>query len=130
MTADRLRLTQETITIVTVGLTLLGTILYTSGQLTERVDTLQAEIRANREYFTEQLNANREYFTEQLNSDRARFTEQLNADRARFTEQINASREYFTEQLNADRETFTREILRLTAGQARLAAIVEPIDTP
>lgn len=86
MTADRLRLTQETITIVTVGLTLLGTILYTSGQLTERVDTLQAEIRANREYFTEQL--------------------------------------------NADRETFTREILRLTAGQARLAAIVEPIDTP
>ena len=63
-------------------------------------------------------------------SSRIRAGEQLNADRARFTEQINASREYFTEQLNSDRETFTREILRLTAGQARLAAIVEPIDTP
>ena len=71
-------LKQETIAIVAVGLTILGTILFTTSgletRLEARIDRLQAETRA---------------------------------------------------EARSDREMFTREILRLTAGQSRLAGIVE-----
>ena len=67
-------LKQETIAIVAVGLTILGTNLYTTGRLEARIDRVPSEIRA---------------------------------------------------EARADREMFTREILRLTAGQSRLAGIVE-----
>ena len=69
-------LKQETIAIVAVGLTILGTMLFTTGRLEARIDRLQAETRA---------------------------------------------------EARADREIFTREILRLTADQARLAGIVEGV---
>ena len=69
-------LKQETIAIVAVGLTILGTMLFTTGQLEARIDRVQAEMRA---------------------------------------------------EARADREIFTREILRLTADQARLAGIVEGV---
>ena len=67
-------LKQETIAIVAVGLTILGTMLFTTSRLEARIDRVQSEIRA---------------------------------------------------EARADREMFTREILRLTAGQSRLAGIVE-----
>ena len=86
--AARVGLKQETIAIVAVGLTLLGTILVTTSRLEariERVETrmerVQAEMRA-----------------------------EARADR---------------EAVARDREAFSREILRLTAGQSRLAGIVE-----
>ena len=69
-------LKQETIAIVAVGLTILGTMLFTTGRLEARIDRVQAEMRA---------------------------------------------------EARADREIFTREILRLTADQARLAGIVEGV---
>lgn len=75
MTATKSRLTQETIAIVTVGLTLLGAMFYNVDQLNNRIDALQAELRA-------------------------------------------------------DRDTFTREILRLTEGQARIAALIDEARTP
>ena len=67
-------LKQETIAIVAVGVTLLGTMLFTTSRLEARMDRAVAEIRI---------------------------------------------------EARADREAFTREILRLTAGQSRLAGIVE-----
>ena len=67
-------LKQETIAIVAVGVTMLGTMLFTTSRLEARIDRVQAETRA---------------------------------------------------EARADREVFSREILRLTAGQSRLAGMVE-----
>ena len=72
--AAKAGLRQETIAIVAVGLTILGTNLFTTSRLEARIDRVQAETRV---------------------------------------------------EARADREIFAREILRLTAGQSRLAGIVE-----
>ena len=72
--AAKVGLKQETIAIVAVGVTMLGTMLFTTSRLEARIDRVQAETRA---------------------------------------------------EARADREVFSREILRLTAGQSRLAGIVE-----
>ena len=79
--ATKVGLKQETIAIVGVGLTLLGTILLTTSRLEARIDRGLAETRA-----------------------------EARADR---------------EASARDREAFSREILRLTAGQSRLAGIIE-----
>ena len=48
-------LKQETIAIVAVGVTMLGTMLYTTSRLEARMDRVQAEMRADRELFTREL---------------------------------------------------------------------------
>ena len=48
-------LKQETIAIVAVGLTMLGTMLYTTSRLEVRIDRVQAEMRADRELFTREI---------------------------------------------------------------------------
>ena len=55
-------LKQETIAIVAVGLTILGTMLYTTSRLEARIervevriDRVQAEMRADREVFTREI---------------------------------------------------------------------------
>ena len=53
------RLKQETIAIVAVGLTMLGTMLFTTSRLEARIDRLQAETRA-------EARADREIFTREI----------------------------------------------------------------
>ena len=53
--AARAGLKQETIAIVAVGVTMLGTMLYTTGRLEARIDRVQTEMRADRELFTREL---------------------------------------------------------------------------
>ena len=53
--AARSGLKQETIAIVAVGVTMLGTVLYTTNRLETRIDRVQAEMRADRELFTREL---------------------------------------------------------------------------
>ena len=53
--AARAGLKQETIAIVAVGLTILGTILFTTSRLEARIDHLQAETRADREIFVREI---------------------------------------------------------------------------
>lgn len=48
-------LKQEAIAIVAVGLTMLGTMLYTTNRLETRIDHVQAEMRADREVFTREI---------------------------------------------------------------------------
>ena len=52
-------LKQETIAIVAVGLTILGTMLFTTGRLEARINRVQAEMwaeaRADREIFTREI---------------------------------------------------------------------------
>ena len=79
--ATKVGLKQETIAIITVGVTMLGTMLFTTSRLEARIDRVQANID-------------------------------------RVQAEIRA-------EARADREVFSREILRLTAGQSRLAGIVE-----
>ncbi len=51
----RTGLKQETIAIVAVGLTILGTMLYTTTRLETRIDRVQVEMRADRELFTREI---------------------------------------------------------------------------
>ena len=53
--AARPGLKQETIAIVAVGLTILGTTLFTTGRLESRIDRAVAEARADRELFTREI---------------------------------------------------------------------------
>ena len=53
--AARSGLKQETIAIVAVGVTMLGTMLYTTNRLESRIDRVQAEMRADRELFTREI---------------------------------------------------------------------------
>ena len=57
--AARTGLRQETIAIVAVGVTMLGTMLYTTGRIETRIDRVAAEIRtearADREIFTREI---------------------------------------------------------------------------
>ena len=90
--AAKVGLKQETIAIVAVGVTMLGTMLFTASRLEARIDRVQAETRA-------EARADREAFEARIDRVQA--------------------------EARADREVFSREILRLTAGQSRLAGIVE-----
>ena len=93
--AKMMGLKQETIAIVAVGLTILGTILLTTSRLEARIDRVQANI--------DHVQAN-------IDRGLAEARAEARADR---------------EASARDREAFSREILRLTAGQSRLAGIVE-----
>ena len=53
--AANLGLKQETIAIVAVGLTILGTMLVTSSRLEARIDRVVAEARADRELFVREI---------------------------------------------------------------------------
>ena len=81
--AAKVGLKQETIAIVAVGVTMLGTMLFATSRLEARIDRVQASI-----------------------------------DRVQAETRAEA---------RADGEVFSREILRLTAGQSRLAGIVEGV---
>ena len=94
--ATKVGLKQETIAIVAVGMTILGTILLTTSRLEARIDRVQAETRAYIERVQVEIRA-----------------------------EARADRETLREALARDREAFSREILRLTSEQSRLAGIVE-----
>ncbi|MCY4469667.1 MAG: hypothetical protein OXC08_13190 [Thiotrichales bacterium] len=53
--AGRTGLKQETIAIVAVGLTMLGTMLFATSRFDARVDRVLAEMRADREVFTREI---------------------------------------------------------------------------
>ena len=90
----RPRLSQETIAIVTVGVALAGLNLVTTSDLRDLRNEWQAESRQLRD--------------------------EAQADRTAWQAESQKLRDDFQRQS----ETFQREILRLTEGQAKLAAIV------
>ncbi|MCY4350947.1 MAG: hypothetical protein OXC25_13970 [Thiotrichales bacterium] len=96
----RAGLKQETIAIVAVGLTMLGTMLFTTNRLEARIE--RVEIRIDRVA--------------------AEIRSEARADREFFIDRIAAE---IRSEARADRELFSREILRLTSEQSRLAGIVE-----
>ena len=65
-TAGRLGLKQETIAIVAVGLTILGTMLYTTNRLEARIDRVQADIDRVQAEIRAEARADREVFTREI----------------------------------------------------------------
>lgn len=49
------KLGQETIAILTIGPAILGTVLYATGQLEDRIDRIQSESRADRTVWQEEI---------------------------------------------------------------------------
>ena len=97
--AVRTALKQETIAIVAVGLTIFGTILFTTNRLDTRLEARIDRVEARIERVEARI-------------------ERVEAGIERVAAEIRS-------EARADRELFAREILRLTAGQSRLAGIVE-----
>ena len=106
--AAKVGVKQETIAIVAVGLTILGTMLFTTTRLEARIDRVQVEARADWEALSRRIDRVQAEFRAEARADREAFTRKF--------DRIEA-------EARADREAFSREILRLTAGQARLAGI-------
>ena len=118
----RVGLKQETIAIVAVGVTMLGTMLFTTSRLEARIDRVQAETRA-------EARADREAFEVRLDRVQAETRAEARADREAFEARLDLIQAEIRAEASADREAFSREILRLTAGQSRLAGIVEGAHT-
>ena len=101
--AAKVGLKQETIAIIAVGVTMLGTMLFTTSRLEARIDRVQANIDRVQAETRAEARADREAFEARIDRVQA--------------------------EARADREVFSREILRLTAGQSRLAGVVEGAPT-
>ena len=97
------KLSQETIAIVTVGLTLAGLDYYG-----------RSEARADREAIRMEIRADREAIRAEARADRA---------------DAQAAREVIRAENRADREAFEKHITRLTQEQSRLTGIVEQMRT-
>ena len=105
----RLRISQETIAIVTVGVALAGLILITTGDL-------RNEAREDRSAWQAQSQQMRNAW--QAESQQMR--NEWQAESRQLRDEARARREA----ADRDREAFQREILRLTQAQAELGAIV------
>ena len=111
------RLTQETIAIITVGLALAGLNLATVADLREEARTDRGQAQA-------QAQADRDAWQAESRQLRA----QSQAEQAQLRAEAQAERAQLRAETQADREAFQREILRLTAQQAKLAAIADVTD--
>ena len=97
--AVRSGLKQETIAIVAVGLTILGTMLFTTSRLEARIASRLDRVEAR--------------------------IERVEGRIQRVEGRIEDVAADFRAEARADRELFAREILRLTAEQSRLAGVVK-----
>ena len=112
------KLSQETIAIVTVGLTLLGSSLYATARIEDRirdeVQALRVEIQSVRV---------------EGSADRRTIREEARADREAIRAEARADREAIRAEARADREAFEKHIIRLTQEQSRIAGVVEQMHT-
>ena len=111
----RFRLNQETLAIIGVGAVLAGLILSTTNDLRAEARALRAEAQADRDAFDRKTEALRA----EAQADREALRAEARADRKAFEEKFDAVDRKF--------ETIQSEILRLTKGQAALAAHVTQI---
>ena len=107
-------LSQETIAIVTVGLTLAGLDYYGRSEARADREAIRMEIRADREAIRAEARADR--------ADAQAAREVIRAD-------AQAAREAIRAENRADREAFEKHITRLTQEQSRLTGIVEQMRT-
>ena len=124
------KLSQETIAIVTVGLTLLGSSLYATARIEDRIrDEVQA-VRDEIQTVRVEGSADRRTLREEGRADREAIRKEARADREAIREEGRADREAIRQEARADREAFEKHIIRLTREQGRIAGIVEQIRIP
>ena len=99
-------LTQETITILTVGVALAGLIVVNLGDMRSEVRAYRAEALTYRA----EARADREAIRAEARTDRTRFEAAMNLMRA---------------EARADREAFAKQITRLVEQQGALSGLVE-----
>ena len=105
----RPRLSQETIAIVTVGVALAGLILVATGDLRDEGRASRVAWQAESQQLRNEWQAESQQLRNEWQAESRQLRDEARADREAFQRQS---------------ETFQREILRLTEGQAKLAAIV------
>ena len=108
------KLSQETIAILTIGLTILGTILYTTARVEDRIDGIQSETRADREALRAEVRADRDALRAEARADRDAFQAEIRR---------------LDDQTRADREAFEKHIIRLTQEQSRLTGMAGQMRT-
>ena len=101
-TKGRLRISQETIAIVTVGIALAGLNLVTTGDLREEARTDRAAWQAQSQHLRNEWQTQSQHLRNEWQTESRQLRDEA----------------------HSDRKAFQREILRLTKGQAELAAIV------
>ena len=112
------RLSQETIAVVTVGLAILGSNVYTATRLDDRIDRERAEARADREAWqaeSARLRDEDRADREAWRKERDRIQDEARADREAWQAEMRALRE----DTGAGREAVSR--LDGIAGQMRTA---------
>ena len=125
----RLRISQETIAIVTVGVALAGLILVTTGDLRDEGRASRVAWQAESQQLRNEWQAESQQLRNEWQEESRQLRDEARADRTawqaesqRLRDEARADREAF----QRESETFRREILRLTEGQAQLAAVVTP----
>ena len=108
------KLSQETTAIVTVGLTILGSNLYATNILQDRINRVENEIRTLRA---------------DTRNDVAALRAEGRADREAIRAEARADREAIRAEGRADREAFEKHITRLTREQSKLSGVVEQMRT-
>ena len=106
---------------------ILGAIGTTWYDVRSEMQAIRQEMQTDRA----EASADRRAFQDTLQADRRAFQNALQADRRAFQDGLQAQREALQvqrEEAAVDRRRFEAELLKLTAGQARLAAIVDSTD--
>ena len=116
-----LKLSQETIAIVTVGLTLATLVLTLAGFVISSTSDIRAEARADRAAWQ----AESVRLRDEGRADRQALRDEARADRAAW----QAENALLRDEARTDREAFEKHITRLTQGQSQLTGIVEQMRT-
>ena len=114
-------LTQETLAILAVGVTLLTTALVTTARIESRIDQIRVEAREDRAEALALREAHRLEARAAREAHRLEAREALDRQREALDRQIEAQRAEGREY----REAFARQIAALTRGQAHLNGLVE-----
>jgi len=121
------------VTVITVGLTILGTLVYTTARLEDRlgarIDDVQAQARADQAAWqaeSRQLRDEARAAREAWQAESRQLRDEARAAREADREAAQADREAAQAARDADREHFQREILRLASEQAELSALMGP----
>ena len=109
-----LKLTQETVAIVTVGLTLATLVLTLAGFVISSTNDIRDEARADRAAWQAEAQSLRDEARDEARADRAAW---------------QAEAQNLRDEARADREAFEKHITRLTQGQSQLTGIVEQMRT-
>ena len=123
MKQARFSLSQETITVLTVGVALAGIILVSQGDMRAEARAGRAEARADRA----EARTHREALRVEAQAGREALRAEAQAGREALRTEAQAGREALRTEARADREAFAKQITRLVERQGTLSGLVEGV---